>query len=549
MTATTAPRRDRTAAHARQVPEDTLAGLATMVRFRVHRDRVRLAAWWLVLVGMFAYVCAYYRDLLGTPEALRDFAMISDTPGVRALTGLAAAPATPGGAVWTKIWMTSALALAFGALFLVTRAGRADEEAGRTELLRSRVLGVHAGSVAGWGVTGALVVAVGLGVAAASILGGLDPEGAGVAGSLVLGASVSGVGLLGVGVGALAGQVATTSRAANALGSAVLGGCYLLRMAGDLGDGTLTWASPIGWAQEMRPWGGDRWWPLALLLALAATLLVVSVRVEARRDHGRGVLAERRGPAGAPARWARPLWLALRLQRGPLLGWTATVLLAAAMFGSVAEAMTDLFADSGGAVADVARGTGVDALLALLVAMLAVVVTVFAIQSAVTLRSEEAAGFAEIQLAGALSRIGWTLQHLLIPVLGAGVLLAAAGGVLGLEHGGPLGDPEQAGRFALAALAYWPAVMVYVGLAVALFGWAPRLSVPVTWGILVASFFAMILGDALPAWVLDALPFSATPYQPYEPLTWTPLVLMAAVAGAGVAAGTLRFARRDVQTG
>ncbi|WP_448630686.1 hypothetical protein [Cellulomonas soli] len=116
----------------------TLTGTRTMIRLVVRRHRVRLAVWWVVLVGMFAYVGAYYRDVLGTQAALDDFAALSDTPSIKALTGLAAAPATLGGAVWTKIWMTTALALAFGVVFLVTRNGRADEELGRTELLRSR---------------------------------------------------------------------------------------------------------------------------------------------------------------------------------------------------------------------------------------------------------------------------------------------------------------------------------------------------------------------------------------------------------------------------
>ncbi|WP_429636673.1 hypothetical protein, partial [Staphylococcus aureus] len=87
-------------------PADTLAGLGAMVRFVVRRNRVRLAGWLVVLVGLFAYVGAYYKSLFTTQQALDDFAKVSDTPGIRALTGLAAAPNTLGGAVWTKVWMT-----------------------------------------------------------------------------------------------------------------------------------------------------------------------------------------------------------------------------------------------------------------------------------------------------------------------------------------------------------------------------------------------------------------------------------------------------------
>ncbi|WP_449385994.1 ABC transporter permease [Cellulomonas soli] len=527
----------------------TLTGTRTMIRLVVRRHRVRLAVWWVVLVGMFAYVGAYYRDVLGTQAALDDFAALSDTPSIKALTGLAAAPATLGGAVWTKIWMTTALALAFGVVFLVTRNGRADEELGRTELLRSRPLGLHAASLASWLVTGALCVAVGVGVTVASATGGLDPAGTGITGSLVLGASVTGVGLVGLGVGALAGQVASTSRGANALGSAVLGVLYVLRMIGDLGDGTLTWVSPIGWGQQMQPWGADRWWPLGLLLALTGLLLAAAVRLEARRDLGSGLLPDRPGPADAPARYGRPLGLALRLQRGPIIGWAITVLLAALLFGSVVDSMTDLLDDTAAPIAALAGGTGVDALLSLLVVMIALITTVFALQSAVSLRADEASGTVEPQLAGALSRTRWALERLLIPAAGTAVLLAVGGATMGAGYGSSTGDTGQTLRLAGAALAYWPAVMVLVGVAVALFGWVPRLAVPLTWGVLAGLWFVVMIGDALhlPAWLLDLLPFSATPAQPLEPLRWAPLVVMTLVAAGLIGAGVARFRARDVQ--
>jgi ABC-2 type transport system permease protein len=91
--------------------------------------------------------------------------------------------------------------------------------------------------------------------------------------------------------------------------------------------------------------------------------------------------------------------------------------------------------------------------------------------------------------------------------------------------------------------------MVLVGVAVALFGWLPRLAIPLTWGVLSAMFFVVIIGDALhlPDWLLNLLPFSATPHLPLASLTWTPLVVMTLVAAALVWVGLDRFARRDVQ--
>ncbi|MFI2753301.1 ABC transporter permease [Cellulomonas sp. P22] len=550
MTATTHPRVGAAAPARRHPATGTLAGTGTLARLVVRRSRVRLAVWWVVLVGMFAYVGAYYRSLFDTQQLLDDFAALGRTPGMRALTGVAATPDTLGGAVWTKIWMTCALALAFAVLFLVTRHGRADEELGRTELLRSRVTGLHAGSVASWLVVGALCVAVGAGIALVSVAVGLDPEGAGVTGSLVLGASVTGVGLIGLGVGAVAGRVASTARGANALGSAVLGGFYVLRMVGDLGDGRLSWASPVGWAQQMQPWGADRWWPFGLIVLLTAALLALATRIEAHADLGSGLLAARPGPSGAPARYASPLALALRLQRGAIIGWTATVVLTGLLCGSVVQSMTDLVA-SADAAASIAGGTGTAALLSLLVVMIALVTAVFGLQTAVQLRTDEASGIIEPQLTGALSRTRWAGQRLLVPAVGSAALLLIGGACLGAAYGAAVGEPAQVGALALAALAYWPAVMVLVGIGVALFGWVPRLAVPGTWAVLAATWFVVLIGDALnlPGWVVDVLPFSATPYQPLDPMTWIPLVAMTAVAGLLTWAGLGRFARRDIQVG
>lgn len=530
---------------------DGLVGVQAVLRLVLRRNRVRLVVWWLVLVGLFANVVATFTETFATQAALDDYAVLSDTPSIRALTGLAAAPDTLGGAVWTKIWMTCALSLAFGVVFLVTRNGRGDEEAGRTELLRSRMLGVHAYSAASWLVNGALCVVVGLGVAVVSAAGGLDPDGSGITGSLVLGASIAGVGLVALGVGAVAGQVASTSRGANALGSAVLGGFYLLRMAGDLGDGRLTWASPIGWGQEMQPWGANRWWPLGLLAAVAVALLAVAWWLEGRRDLGAGLLPERPGPASAPTRYASPLGLGLRLQRGPIIGWTVTMVLWALMFGSVVEAMTDLMDDADSPMAGAVGGTGVDAMLSLLAMMIAMVATVFALQSAATLRGDEASGIIEPQLAGAVSRRRWALERLLIPAVGTAVLLALGGACMGYGYGSLIDDPGQTGRLAVAALAFWPAVMVLVGVAVALFGWLPRLATPVTWGVLAAMWFVVIIGDALnlPEWLIELLPFAATPHLPLEDMSWPPLAAMTFIAGALVWSGIDRFARRDVVPG
>jgi ABC-2 type transport system permease protein len=520
-----------------------------MVRLVLRRNRVRLVTWLVVLVGMYQYIVSYYKTVFATQQSLDDFATLSNTPGIKALTGLSPAANTMGGAVWTKGWMTVVLALALGVVFLVTRSGRADEEVGRTELLRSRVLGVHAYSFASWLVNGVLCLAVGLLIALVSMGGSLDPAGTDITGSLILGASVAGIGLVGVGVGAVAGQVSSTSRGANSLGSAIVIVLYVLRMVGDMGNGALSWGSPIGWGQQMQPYSGNRWWPFLLLLALAAALLTPATFLEARRDFGAGLVPERPGPAGAPARYATPLGLALRLQRNPIIGWTIAIVLGAMLMGSVVEAMTTLISDAGSGVEALLRGTGVTALLALLVSMMALITLIFALQTTVSLRSDEASGIIEPQLAGAVSRWKWALQRLVIPAVWSAVLLVVGGYVIGAVYGASIHDSSQGGRLAMAALAYWPAVMVFVGIAVALWGYVPRVATPIAWGVMAAMWFITMFGEVfrLPDWLLGAMPLAATPYQPLEAMSWAPLAIMTFIAVALTWIGLDRFARRDIQ--
>lgn len=521
-----------------------------MTRFVIRRNWVRLLVWVLVVVGLFAYVGSYYGTLFSTQKSLDDFASLSDTPSIKALTGLAAIPNTLGGAVWTKIWMTCALALAFGVIFLVTRNGRSDEETGRAELLRSRMLGLHASSVASYAVLTLLCLVCGVGVSLASIGTGLDPAGAGILGSLVVGASVAGVAFVFLGVAAVSGQIASTGRGANTIASAVLAVFYVLRMVGDLNGSFLTWLSPIGWGEKMEPYGADNWAPLAMLLVLGGVLVAVALRLEARRDHGQGLVADRPGPADGAASLGSPLGLALRLQRGSIIGWGATIVLSALLFGSVISAMTDLLADSEQA-AKIIGGSGQDALVSMLVMIIAMVVAVFALQSAMQLRSDEASGIIEPQLAGAVSRVRWAVGRLAIPVVGSVILLLVGGALMGASYAAAVGDGSQVARLALAALAYWPAVMTLVGVAVLLFGWVPRLSVPITWALLAAVWFLALIGDALnlPTWFLDSTPFAATPYLPMEAMSWMPLIVMVVLTAVFFAVGLGGFRRRDIEVG
>ena len=205
------------------------------------------------------------------------------------------------------IW--GAVAFALMGIFQMARHTRAEEEAERTEVLRSRMVGRHA------------VLA-----AAAITVGGLEVV---------------------VGTGDLRrpGRCRATRRSArrrwcsptwppgcssrrsprsrprwrarrgppSGSASARSGVAYLVRAVGDMGGGSLSWLSPIGWVHRVRPFAGEQWWVLGLSFTVVAwCAAVVSVVLSDRRNLGVGPAAPapgataRRSRDVAPARADRP---------------------------------------------------------------------------------------------------------------------------------------------------------------------------------------------------------------------------------------------------
>jgi ABC-2 type transport system permease protein len=429
-------------------------------------------------------------------------------------------------------------------MFFVGRHTRGEEQSGRSELVGAAPVGRGVPLVA------ALIVAAGaqllLGaVVALAMIGVGQPA----AGSLAFGASLTGVGLVFAGVAAVAMQVSATTAGAYGMTGAALGGAYLLRAAGDVGDGTLSWLSPIGWGQAMRPYAGERWWPLALSLAAAAALVAVAFALRARRDEGAGLVQPRPGPAAASTGLMRPLGLALRLQRGALLGWSAGLFFSGVSIGLTGNDAESLVGDNAD-LGDFLGGTGgdiVDQYFAVSMLSMALIGAGFGIQAALRMRGEETSGRLEPLLATALSRRRWLAAYVGVALAGSVVVLGANGLGAGIADAINSDDASRLPELLAAGLAPVPAVWVLVGATVALFGLVPR-AAAAAWGVLGACFALSLLGPllGLPDWVLDLSPFQHVPQLPAADFSAAPLLALSAVAAALIALGAGAFRRRDI---
>ena len=398
--------------------------------------------------------------------------------------------------------------------------------------------------------TAALVVVAATNVVLAAIVAlGLMALDLPAAGSLAFGAAMASVGLVFAGITAVVVQITEHTRAAYGITGAVLGLVYVIRAAGDVGDGTLSWLSPIGWAQAVRSFANERWWVLLLSLATTAVLTYAAFALSARRDFGAGIVRPKPGSPTASSSLVRPVGLAFRLQRASLIGWIAGVFLTGLAYGSVGRDIEDFVGDNQD-IADMiaqAGGSLTDSFFATTFLVLALIGSGFAIQSTLRLRNEETAGRAEPLLAAAVPRVRWAGSHLTVAAGGTVVLLAAAGLGTGLSYGVMIEDLTQVPRMMGAALVHVPAVWALIGLAVALFGFFPR-ATALAWTALGVCVAIGLLGEllGLPDGVLGASPFDHIPKAPAAGVTFGPLLALTAIAGALAVGGVTAFRRRDV---
>ena len=535
-----------------------LANTGALARLAFRRDRIMLPAWVYVITAAIASNSYSLNKLYPTAAARADLAASGgQNPALVFLYGRLWGDSLGAVSAWRYgVW--AAIFAALMSVFLVVRHTRADEEAGRLELVGSAAVGRLAALTAGLlvALTANAVLAVLLAVV-------LVVLGLPVAGSVAFALVITTCGLAFSAIAALAAQLAAGARSARGIALGVLGAAYLLRAVGDAsgtgGVSWLTWLSPLGWTEMLRPYTTDRWWVLALPLALTAAATAAAYALAVLRDHGAGLLPDRPGRPAASAWLRSPFGLAWRLQRGTLYGWAVGFAFTFAASGAAAKGIGSLLGGSTqlrNAFTRLGGQAGItDAYLAAIMSLGGLAAAAYATSAVLRLRAEETGGQAEPLLATAIGRTRWGLSHIAVAVVGTAVLLAVAGVAAGLGYGLRIGSagPEVA-RLLGAAMAQLPASLAVAGVAVVLFGLLPRASVAGAWtvvGVLVLiALFGQVLRLSQP--ILDISPFTHVPRLPGAAVTMlttgTPLLWLSLAVVALVAAGLTGLRRRDIES-
>lgn len=526
-----------------------LAGLGTIIRFVLRRDRIRLPVWIGAHGLLVLYIASALPQLAPSKDDLAGMTTIFSQPVGRMFTGPAFGLDDP---TYERFFAAGYapylfILAALMSIFLVTRHTRVEEQSGRAELVRASVTGRHTM------LTAALVVVGLANLAAAALVTGLA-IGIGYAtqGSILVGLATGVTGMVFAGITATTVQITEFSRSAAGIAGAVLGAAFVLRAVGDMaevGGSALSWASPLGWATQTAPYVHDRWAPLLLSVALAALAIGAGFILQDRRDFGSSLVPPRPGKIRGHPRLGNPFGLAARLHRGGMLGWGTGILLLGVVDGLFTQAMLD----AGEAMPPELQAVfgseqlldGYVGFLGSFVSILVAAYVVFAMQ---TLRTEESSGRADAVLATAVSRHGWFGSHVAIIGVGAVLMTTITGLATGLAAAAVTSDSALIGDVLLSHLATLPAVLLVLGVTAGFFGLLPRLMAPIGWLLValigVVNLFAELLD--LPEWFRTLSPLWHLATVPVEEFELTPFLIVLAIGVLAFIVGLAGFHRRQV---
>ncbi|MDP4500784.1 ABC transporter permease [Nonomuraea turcica] len=528
----------------------TLTGTGGLIRLILRRDRVRLPVWFGLVAMLVIGVASSVADAYPTEVARQAFLHTTNGDPTQLMMIGPIYDSSAGGLAAWRVRGQAALLIALASMFLVIRGTRAEEEVGRSELLGSTVVGRHAALTATLIVAFAANLVTALFVALGLIGQGLPPQG-----SLVMALSVAAAGCLFAALAGLTAQLTESSRTATGLAATAMAVLYAVRATADVQQSHgISWLSPFGWTQHMRPFAGDHYWPLLPVAGLILLLVAGAYRISARRDLDAGILPPRLGPTDAAPGLRTSLALAWRLQRGTLLAWAVAFTAFSAGLGGAAQSAAEQLNASEALRGLVERMGGgsrpVDGFFAFVIYLMSQVISVYAIQATLRLRAEETAGRADILLTGPVGRLRWAGGHLAIVVAGSGIVLAGLGLGMGLVYGLSTGDlGAEVARLLGASLTRLPSVLVLAAISALVYGLLPRLTAIIAYaalGLCLVLEFAVELLHANPS-ILMVSPFAQTPGLPVAEFTVTPLIVLTAVAAGLTTVGLAALRRRDLE--
>lgn len=524
-------------------------------RFVTRRAAFSSALWGAIFVAYTASKVLNYVKLYSTEAQRRQLAeTLGNNVGIEALLGVAHNVDTvPGYAAWNMLCILSAGA-AIWALLLATKHFRGEEESGRTELmLAGQTTQARAATSTLFGLGTAwvlLFVVTGVGMIA---VGHANGVGFSARASVFMALAIAGSALDFIAVGAFTSQLVPVRARASSFGAGIFGVFYLLRILADTTSAHwLLDLTPFGWVERLQPLYDSRAIWLVPIFAFALVFALAAVWLAKNRDLGDSVLADHDTAPSRTRLLNSPLGAAFRLTRASSIGWLVAIALSATFYGFLTKSATQAFSSGNTRhlLSNITHTSAVASEFLGIIFMLQMILLMYYVVAAANnMRSDEAQGYLDNLLVRSVSRTRWFLGRTMII---AGVTAVACLLIIGCTWAGI--SSEHLGisfhSIFMAGLNTLPAAAIVLGFTLFAFGWVPRFTTLVGYGVIGWSFLMLMLSSGLKLnhWILDTSILQHVTLAPAVSPNWHTNAMVVLV-GLGLALlGLWRFTGRDLQT-
>ncbi|MCL1839544.1 hypothetical protein FWF89_00880 [Candidatus Saccharibacteria bacterium] len=537
-------------------------GLFPLIKLILRRDRVKLPIWIFCFTAFLLLMLPLLHEMYGDAASLNTlFETFSANAAGIFLTGVMDSP-TFGALMTIETLLWWGLAIAFLNILLIVRHTRQNEEMGAQELIQSCRVGRSTSLVAVLIIAFLtnLIITVALGIGM-SILN-YDSWSTGQAWLYAI--TMGLFGMVWAAITAIIVQLVDSARSAVGMMAGILGFAFLLRGVGDfMGSPNAAgiiqpkWFSnltPFGWAQSTRALTHPDWLPILIPIIFIIVAASVAFFLMHKRDVGAGIFPSRKGRSRASHFLKTPVGLAWYIQKKTFIGWFVGISVFIAVIGALVSEMSSVF-DANETVRQLIEsigGTGalIPAFLSTMLALAVIAVSGYTIQGLNKLRSEEASGYLENVLATHLSRIKWLFTHVGIVLFCGALLLALSGAIMSITANIGTEYNINVLDYVLAALSYFPMVLVFAGAYVLLFGLIPRAAATIVWVYYGFLAFATWVGPmiGLPQWIMGISLMEHFAAVPADNLNIAPLIVCSVVAIAAIITGTITWRNRNLTT-
>jgi ABC-2 type transport system permease protein len=521
-----------------------------LAKLILRRDRIRIPLWVIGITFFTLIVPLAYDDLYGSDQDRQGMAETMANPAMTAMVGQGNLENYTVGAMTShQMLLLTAVVVGLMNIILLNRHTRADEEEGRIELIRS----MPVGRLANINATLLMLVATNILLALINGFGlyALGIESMDLEGSLLYGAALGGTGIVFAGIAAVFAQASESSRGVVGYSIAVLLAAYLIRAIGDVSNETLSMLSPLGWVTKTEAYWNDNWWPILLMIGGAAILFIFANYLNSIRDLEAGFFPARPGRRNASAFLQNPLGHALILQRTGIIAWAIGLLVMGLSYGAVMGDMEAFFSDNDMLAELLVQEEGyslTEQFIPMLMMVMGILATVPPVMAMLKLYGEEKKNRVEQIMAASVSRSKLMGSYCFIAIVNGYFMVSLSAIGLWSAASVVMDEPFAFGTIYGAALVYYPAVLVMIGVAILFIGFLPKLS-SLVWAYLLYSFIVIYLGGLLdlPEWVGKLSPFGYIPQLPVEEMEWMPMIILSIIALVLIIAGFIGYNRRDIE--